>query len=311
MNEIEKKVIEKYLEGNSIRVVSELLNYNKNVVYKILKDNNLTRNRSEALINRSITDIHKINISKAKRGMPNYKKRKILDEIKIIDIYIKQGNSSIKIAKEFNCSDTLIRNILMKNNIKLRELCISNKGHTAWNKGMKGLIKSWNRGIKTDRNKYPNMGHFEKHSEETKEKIKSKKIEQYEDPNSYYHNKDYLERRAKAVIKSLIKRPTSFEKKIAELCIENSLPFIYTGDGRFLINFKNPDFVNEQDKVVIEVFYSYFKIRDYGSVESYKEYCRKKYNSAGWRVIFIDENEIDVDNWKELCLNKINGEIKW
>lgn len=113
--------------------------------------------------------------------------------------------------------------------------------------------------------------------------------------------------RIRKIIQGLMKRPTSFERKISELCIENSLPFIYTGNGRFLINFKNPDFVNEQDKVVIEVFYSWFKIRDYGSVENYKEFCRKKYNSAGWRVIFIDEREIDIDNWKELCLNKILG----
>ena len=59
--------------------------------------------------------------------------------------------------------------------------------------------------------------------------------------------------------------------------------------------------------MVIEVFYSWFKIRDYGSVESYKKYCKNKYNSAGWKVIFIDENEVDVGNWKELCLNKILG----
>ena len=107
------------------------------------------------------------------------------------------------------------------------------------------------------------------------------------------------------IYKGLSIRPTSYEKKIAELCIENSLPFIYTGDGRFLINFKNPDFVNQQDKIIIEVFYSWFKIKVYGSVENYKEHCKKKYNSSGWKIIFIDEDEVDVNNWKELCLNKI------
>ena len=118
-------------------------------------------------------------------------------------------------------------------------------------------------------------------------------------------NNLHREQNIRARLKGLLQRPTSYEKKIAELCIENSLPFAYTGDGRFLINFKNPDFVNEKDKIVIEVFYSWFKIRDYGSVENYKEFCRKKYESAGWRVIFIDETEVDVDNWKEICLNKI------
>jgi len=112
----------------------------------------------------------------------------------------------------------------------------------------------------------------------------------------------------KKILKGLMKRPTSFEKRIDELCIENSLPFIYTGDGRFLINFKNPDFVNHKDKVVIEVFHSYFKIRDYGNIENYKEHCKKKYNSAGWKVIFIGENEVWFPkNWKKICLNKIRG----
>jgi hypothetical protein len=122
-----------------------------------------------------------------------------------------------------------------------------------------------------------------------------------------WQNPEYREKTIKNSLRGLMKRPTSFEKKIAELCIGNSLPFIYTGNGQFLINFKNPDFVNEKDKIVIEVFYSWFKIRDYGSVENYKEFCRKKYNSAGWRVIFIDENEVDCDNWKEICLNKIKN----
>ncbi|MFA6073988.1 MAG: hypothetical protein WC758_07775 [Candidatus Woesearchaeota archaeon] len=129
-------------------------------------------------------------------------------------------------------------------------------------------------------------------------KMKKGIKERWEDPV-------YKEKTVKAILKGLMIRPTSYEKKISDLCIENSLPFVYTGNGAFLINFKNPDFVNEKDKVVIEVFYSWFKIRDYGSVENYKEFCKKKYNPSGWKVIFIYETEVDVDNWKELCLNKI------
>jgi len=125
-----------------------------------------------------------------------------------------------------------------------------------------------------------------------------------------WKNPIYRENQIKATLNGLMKRPTKYEKRIAELCIENSLPFIYTGNGTFLINFKNPDFINEKDKIVIEVFSSYFKIRDYGSVENYKEFCRKKYNSAGWKVIFIEEEDIDEhyqkrDKWKNVCLNKI------
>lgn len=143
-------------------------------------------------------------------------------------------------------------------------------------------------------------------SEETRKKISKSCHENAKiNPNYSMRGKHLTQEQLQKCLKGLYNRPTSFEKRISELCIENNLPFIYTGDGRFLINFKNPDFIDENNKIAIEVFYSWFKIRDYGSVEKYKEFCTKKYNSAGWRVIFIDENEVNIDNWKEVCLNKI------
>src|ERR1035437_6799772 len=63
-----------------------------------------------------------------------------------------------------------------------------NKGRTPWNKG-KPMSKeaklklseskhgqiTWNTGLKIDRVKFPNFGHFKKHSEETKEKVSASK----------------------------------------------------------------------------------------------------------------------------------------
>jgi len=121
-----------------------------------------------------------------------------------------------------------------------------------------------------------------------------------------WKNPEYRERTIRNSLKGLMKRPTSFEQKISDLCFKYNLPFIYKGDGSFLINYKNPDFVNEKDKIVIEVFYSWFKIRDYGNVKNYKEFCRRKYEPKGWRVIFIDELDLSADNWEEVCLKKIN-----
>ena len=137
-----------------------------------------------------------------------------------------------------------------------------------------------------------------KHSEETKKKIS-------ENLKKLWKNEEYRKKVITNSLKGLMKRPTSFEQKISALCFKYNLPFIYKGNGDFLINFKNPDFVNFKDKIVIEVFYSWFKIRDYGSIENYKEFCRKKYNSLGWKVIFIDELDLNNNNWEEKCLNKI------
>jgi hypothetical protein len=138
---------------------------------------------------------------------------------------------------------------------------------------------------------------FDNYKIKRRSNSKSIKI-RYEDPQ-------YKARVIKASLKGLLKRPTSYEQKICDLCLKYNLPFIYKGNGDFLINFKNPDFVNEEQKIVIEVFYSWFKIRDYGSVENYKDFCRKKYNPAGWRVIFIDEFDINSENWEDNCLQKI------
>lgn len=104
----------------------------------------------------------------------------------------------------------------------------------------------------------------------------------------------------------LIKRPTSYEQKISELCIKNNLPFIYTGNGTFLIGHKNPDFVNEKDKLAIEVYYDYFKIRDFGSCEEYEKQRAEYFAKYGYRTIFIRSEEIMDKNWESVCLNKIS-----
>ena len=112
-------------------------------------------------------------------------------------------------------------------------------------------------------------------------------------------------------IKGLYNRPTTYEQKICSLCLKYNLPFIYKGNGDFLINFKNPDFIDEKDKVVIEVFYSWYKLRDYGSIENYKKFCKNRYNPAGWKIIFIDENDLNCKNWEERCLKKIKEVLQY
>ncbi|MEK6879815.1 MAG: hypothetical protein AABY22_09425, partial [Nanoarchaeota archaeon] len=106
----------------------------------------------------------------------------------------------------------------------------------------------------------------------------------------------------KKVLKGLLKRPTSFEETIQNIVVKNNLNFRYTGNGDYLINFKNPDFINEKEKIAIEVFHSWFKIRDYGSIEGYKDFCKSKYEPKGWKVVFIDENELKDEN---LVMQKI------
>ena len=135
-------------------------------------------------------------------------------------------------------------------------------------------------------------------SKQIREKHSNFMKEKWKDPK-------YAKLVIKNAIKGLIKRPTSYEKKISELCIENNLPFIYTGDGTFLIGYKNPDFINEKQKIAVEVYYSYFKIRDFDSCENYEKQRSEYFAKYGYRTIFIRTEEINDKNWKEVCLRKL------
>lgn len=63
----------------------------------------------------------------------------------------------------------------------------------------------------------------------------------------------------------------------------------YVGNHKFLIEGKNPDFINLNSKKCIEIFYEYFKIRDYGSVENYINLLNDHYINNGWKCLFVSQ----------------------
>jgi len=141
-----------------------------------------------------------------------------------------------------------------------------------------------------------------RHTVESKQKMSESAKENWSDD-------EYKARSIRGIMKSMFIRPTSYEQKISDLCIRNNLPFIYTGNGTFLIGLKNPDFINEDNKVAIEVYADYYKIKTYGSCENYEEQRREYFAEYGWSVIFIGTKEITSENWEGVCLNKINSFI--
>lgn len=191
----------------------------------------------------------------------------------------------------------------------------------------KGEIKIWNKG----KEGLPNLKHNEnwkknhsktltgrkrpEHSKLMKEnnpfkgmKHSKKSIIQ----NSLKHKdlwkkngKEYTEK----ILQGLIKRPTSYEKKISELCIKYNLPFIYTGNGTFLIGHKNPDFINQEQRIAIEVYHSFFKERDFGSCDNYEKQRSEYFSKYGYKTIFIREGDLTCEDWENKCLNKINSTI--
>jgi len=180
-----------------------------------------------------------------------------------------------------------------------RKLSNSLKGRKTWNKGknlskeyreklskarLKGLkegrIKVWNRGLKNK--------NFGKEARQIlKEKMRSPK---------------FKEKWLRNLLKGLLKRPTTFEQKIIELIKEHNLPFKYVGNGKVIICFRNPDFIEcNGRKLLIETYYSYWHSKNY---EKQRARIFSKY---GYKTLFLNENDLLRKNWKEVCLNKINN----
>ena len=176
---------------------------------------------------------------------------------------------------------------------------------------------------------YPNMGNRNKVcSEETKKKMSEKaKLNRLLGVNTFIpshkgfkhseeHKRLHSEKLKKLwsnqefahkVLSSWMKRPNSYEEKISSILIKYNLPFIYTGNGTFLIGHKNPDFVNKDKKIAIEVYHRYFKEFNHGTCENYETERINYFNKFGRKVIFIRDEEVDVKDWESICLNKIRN----
>ena len=106
------------------------------------------------------------------------------------------------------------------------------------------------------------------------------------------------EKMVSSLLKGLIKRPLSTEKKLNEI-LQRNFPneWKYTGDGSFLIGYKNPDFINVNGKrICIEVYYDFFKIRDFGSCENYEKQRSEHFAKYGWKTIFIKYEELTKED---------------
>lgn len=139
----------------------------------------------------------------------------------------------------------------------------------------------------------------------------NKRLKEYVDKSKEHHwsKSKEKERVMMKLLKSLMRTPTNFEKKLMNILNQNfPNEWKYTGDGSFLIGYKNPDFINcNGKKICIEVFHNYFKIREYGSAKNYIEQRSKHFAKYGYTTIFFDESEYNNPN---IVVGKINGVLQ-
>ena len=165
-------------------------------------------------------------------------------------------------------------------------------------------------------NKNPNYGipRFKgrHHSIETK-KILSKlnmgkhpsietRIKLSEIHKKQWQNKEYRNKVITATLKSLFKRPTSLEQKMIDIIKQNNLPYAYTGNGSFLIGYKNPDFVNNNgEKICLEVRAKVIcQLFDKQTPTEYERQRKEHFAKYGWECIVIWDDDLLKNNLENI-----------
>lgn len=112
-------------------------------------------------------------------------------------------------------------------------------------------------------------------------KISDAEKELWQDP-------EHREKQVKAIFEGQKRRPNKPEHKFFfEICPKYNLPLEYTGDGRPLIGFKNPDGVESNGrKICVEIAGRYWHLPEY---EEKRIAHFKKY---GWKCLMIWEEEL-------------------
>jgi len=95
--------------------------------------------------------------------------------------------------------------------------------------------------------------------------------------------------------------PSSFTKpelKLIDILRKHKIPLEYTGNGSFWISGLNPDFVDKERNIIVEVFGRRWHTPKEGvDVPFYRTYNGRKFifMSKGWTIIIFWEDEINED----------------
>lgn len=103
--------------------------------------------------------------------------------------------------------------------------------------------------------------------------------------------KEIIKRKKHIFLKNLFctKKPTSIERYFMELCKKYGFPFRYVGNGAFWLGNKNPDFINNDLKLIIEV------LGDYWHTEEEVKEREKYFNKFGYKTLMIWQRELNCE----------------
>lgn len=201
----------------------------------------------------------------------------------------KKKNEKTRFCSGLCASRYSVRIMLKKNKENPPLKTGRKKGIIAWNKGVHDYLSGEAR---------TNISKANRDRIWTEEMRKKDSLSQLKPETLIKHRLSGKKVREKMNI-----RPTNPEKKFIEFCSKYDLPYKYTGDGSFWIEWMNPDFVNcNGEKKAIEIFGDYWHnrpgLKNY-QIEEGRKRLLKKY---GWDCIVIWESELKDE---EKVLNKL------
>lgn len=163
----------------------------------------------------------------------------------------------------------------------------------------KGIVP-WNKGLTAD--DHPSI---RKSGLAISEANKGRKvsIETREKIRNSLRGRKYDKNRIKNMMRRRI--PTSLELKFQGIIDEFDLPYRYVGNGSFVIENCNPDFINTNNKkIAIEVYSRYYKRKNHKDINEWKIQRKKVFDQHGWNLIYFDETEVN-GNWVLTKLGRI------
>jgi len=103
----------------------------------------------------------------------------------------------------------------------------------------------------------------------------------------------------KETIRNKLRRrtPSSLEEEFQVIINKYDLPYKYVGNGSFILERFNPDFINtNNEKIAIEVYARYYKLRNNKTIEEWRNERERVFNKYGWRILFFNEVEVNEKN---------------
>jgi len=193
----------------------------------------------------------------------------------------------------------LERNKLME---KMRKTSEANRGRPSWIKGKTKENNSSVMGISEKLKIYRKSEMHRKNISEAKKGKPNIKLRQL------WKNPEFKERVVRNCLKGLRNKPTKPEMKIINLTEKFNLPFKYVGNGKVIIDGKNPDFIHSDGlKQIIEIFGDYWHKKKDIPYHQTEEGTNEFYSKRGFKCLILWSSELQNE---EIILQKIQEFIK-